>query len=76
MTIVGVVNEMKYRGLPNNPHRGSRSCSCLSPAPVRNAALLIRTSLPPASLAPAVRQVLREADATTVIYNVCKPWKN
>jgi ABC-type antimicrobial peptide transport system permease subunit len=31
---------------------------------------MIRTTLPPASLAPAVRQVLRDFDGTTVIYSV------
>jgi putative ABC transport system permease protein len=69
MTIVGVVNEVKYRGLPNNPTADPDMFVPLS-GPVRNAALLIRTSLPPASLAPAVRQVLHESDATTVIFGV------
>jgi predicted permease len=69
MTIVGVVNELKYRGLPNNPTTDPDMFVPIA-GPVRNPALLIRTSVPPASMAPAVRRVLREADATTVIYGI------
>jgi putative ABC transport system permease protein len=69
MTIVGVVNELKYRGLPNNPTPDPDLFVPIS-GPVRNPALMIRTTLPPASLAPAVRQVLREFDGTAVIYGV------
>jgi len=69
MTIVGVVNELKYRGLPDNPTPDPDLFLPLSGA-VRSPAVLIRTTLPPASLAPAVRKVLHDADATTVVYNL------
>jgi predicted permease len=69
MTIVGVVNELKYRGVPNNPTADPDLFIPLSGA-VRSPAVLIRTKGAPGALAPAVRRVLREADATTVIYGV------
>jgi predicted permease len=69
MTIVGVVNDMKYRGLPNNP---TSDPDIFLPAADgrRTFALLVRTPIDPASLAPAVRQVLHEADATAVVFDV------
>jgi putative ABC transport system permease protein len=64
MTIVGVVPELKYRGLPDNPtadpdlfmpifDRGQQS-------------LVIRTNQAPASLTPAVRAALREVSRALV----------
>ncbi len=69
MTIVGVVNELKYRGLPNNPTPDPDLFVPLSGA-VRSPAVLLRTTLPPASIVPAVRKALHDADATTVVYNL------
>jgi putative ABC transport system permease protein len=69
MTIVGVVNEMKYRGLPANP-TADPDVFLPFPDQVRQFALVIRTSVDPSSLAAAVRKTLREADSTVVIYNV------
>ena len=68
-TIIGVVNEMKYRALPNNPTNDPDLFLPLSERQ-RGFALFVRTPLDPASLAPSVRGVLREADSATVIYNV------
>jgi ABC-type lipoprotein release transport system permease subunit len=68
-TIVGVVNDMKYRGLPNNPTNDPDIFWPVSESQ-RGFALFVRSSLDPASLAPAVRRVLREADPSTVVYNV------
>ena len=68
-TIIGVVNEMKYRALPNNPTNDPDLFFPLSERQ-RGFALFVRTPLDPASLAPSVRKVLREADPATVIYNV------
>lgn len=69
LTIVGVVGEVKYRGLPDNPtadpdlylpflDRGQQS------------ALAIRTSIDPSSVASAVRAAIHGVDATVVVYNV------
>jgi len=68
-TIIGVVNDMKYRGLPNNPTNDPDLFGPLSDRQ-RGFTLLVRTPLDPASLAPAVRKVLREADSATVVYSV------
>jgi predicted permease len=68
-TIVGVVNDMKYRGLPNNPTNDPDVFWPVSERQ-RSFAVVLRTSLDPASLAPAVRRVLRGADPASVIYNV------
>jgi predicted permease len=68
-TIVGVVNEMKYRGLPENPTNDPDLFLPFSERQ-RGFALLVRTPLAPASVAPSVRKVLHDADSTTVVYNV------
>ena len=69
LTIVGVVNEMKYRGLPNNP---TADPDLFLPFAERQRtfSLLVRTPLEPASLAPSVRKVLREAEPSAVVFNV------
>jgi putative ABC transport system permease protein len=69
LTIVGVVNEMKYRALPNNP---TNDPDVFFPMPPqrRGFALLVRTKLDPGSLAPSVRKTLREAEPGAVIYQV------
>jgi predicted permease len=69
LTIIGVVNDMKYRGLPNNPTADPDLFLPFSDRQ-RVFSLLVRTPLDPASLAPSVREVLRDNDATTVIFNV------
>jgi predicted permease len=69
LTIIGVVNDMKYRGLPNNPTADPDLFLPFSDRQ-RGFSLLVRTPLDPASLAPSVRKVLRDSDATTVVFNV------
>ncbi|OLC46018.1 MAG: hypothetical protein AUH43_14870 [Acidobacteria bacterium 13_1_40CM_65_14] len=69
LSIVGVVGEMKYRGLPDNP----------TPDPdlyfpfidrAQQLSLVVRTSVPPASLAPSVRAAVRGVDSTITIFDV------
>ncbi len=69
LSIVGVVGEMKYRGLPDNP----------TPDPdlyfpfidrAQQVALVVRTAVPPASLAPSVRAAIRGVDSTITIFDV------
>ena len=69
INIVGVVNEMKYRGLPDNP-TGDPDIFLPFIERQRNFALLVRTTLGPASLATSVRTVLRETDPSTIVYSV------
>jgi putative ABC transport system permease protein len=68
LTIVGVVGDVKYRGLPENP---TADPDLFLPALDRPAqSLLVRTSVPPDRVAPAVRAAIREAGPAVVIYNV------
>jgi putative ABC transport system permease protein len=69
LSIVGVAGEMKYRGLPDNP----------TPDPdlyfpfidrAQQVSLVVRTSVPPASLAPPVRAAVRGVDSTITIFDV------
>jgi predicted permease len=68
-SIVGVVSDVKYRGLPENP---TADPDVYLPFAERNpqVGLAIRTSLPPSLLIPAVRTAIREADASIPIYDV------
>lgn len=69
LTIVGVVNEMKYRSLPENP---TDDPDLFLPSSERQPTftLLVRTSGDPASLTSSVRSVLREADPSIVTYEI------
>jgi putative ABC transport system permease protein len=69
MTIVGVANEMKYRGLPNNPTADPDIFLPFN-EDARNFLLVVRTPLDPASIAPSVRGALRAVDSTLVVYSV------
>jgi putative ABC transport system permease protein len=69
MTIVGVVNEMKYRGLPENP-TADPDLFLPFQDQARQFSLLLRTPVDPASLTGGVRRTLRETDSTAVIYSV------
>jgi putative ABC transport system permease protein len=69
MTIVGVVSEMKYRGVPENPTNDPDVFLPFSEQQ-RGFALVVRTPLDPASIAPSVRKVLHDADPTTVVYGI------
>jgi putative ABC transport system permease protein len=67
-TIIGIVPEMKYRGLPENDTADPDLFWPMSERQ-RNFALFVRTSLNPGSLAGAVRRALRETDSTAVVFN-------
>jgi putative ABC transport system permease protein len=69
LQIVGVVGEVKYRGLPENP---TADPDLYLPFADRNAqiALAIRASVPPATLVAPVRAVVRGVDASIPIYAV------
>jgi len=58
-TVVGVVSDVKYAGL-DKPDQGSVYQPMGSSRRVRN--LMLRTSIDPVTVLPAVRQVLRELD--------------
>ena len=69
MAIVGVVGEVKYRGLPENP---TADPDVYLPFAERNSqiALAIRASVPPASLIAPVRALIRNVDPSIPIYAV------
>ena len=69
MTIVGVVGEVKYRGLPDNP---TADPDVYLPFGDRNSlvALAVRTAVPPASIVTPIRSAIRAADPSIPIYGV------
>jgi predicted permease len=69
LTIVGVVNEMKYRDLPENP---TNDPDLFVPFSERQQtfSLLVRTAADPSSLAASVRGALRQADPAIVTYDI------
>jgi putative ABC transport system permease protein len=67
MTIVGVVAEVKYRGLPENP---TADPDVYLPFADRNAqiSLAVRASVPPATLVTPIRALIRSIDPTMPVY--------
>ncbi len=67
LTIVGVVDEVKYRGLPENP---TRDPDLYLPYVDRaTPGVLVRTRVEPSSLAAAVRAAIRDGNASIVTFN-------
>src|SRR6185503_12077495 len=67
LTIVGVVDEVKYRGLPENP---TRDPDLYLPYIDRaTPGVVIRTRVEPSSLASAVRAAIRDGNASIVTFN-------
>jgi putative ABC transport system permease protein len=70
LEIVGVVGEVKYRGLPQNPNADPDVYFPLPQSPIGNLFLAARSSVDPNSLVAAVRGVLRELDPDLPVYEV------
>jgi putative ABC transport system permease protein len=68
LTIVGVVGEVKYRGLPANPTADPDLYFPALDRPIQG--VLIRTSVEPSSVTAAVRAAIRRAHPSIVVYNV------
>ena len=67
MTIVGVVDEVKYRGLPENP---TGDPDLYLPYLDRaSQGVVVRTRVEPSSVAPAVRAAIREGNASIAAFN-------
>jgi predicted permease len=66
LNIVGVVGELKYRGIPNNPTADPDLFQVFNERSI-DFCVLVRTSLDPASLIPSVRSVLRQAEPSILI---------
>jgi predicted permease len=68
LTIVGVVAETNYRGLPRNPTADPDLYFPALDSSVQS--LAIRTSVPPDSVAPAIRAAIRDTHPSVVIFSV------
>jgi putative ABC transport system permease protein len=67
LTIVGVVDEVKYRGLPENP---TRDPDLYLPYVDRaTQGVVVRTRVEPSSLAPAIRAAIRDGSASILTFN-------
>jgi putative ABC transport system permease protein len=69
MNIIGVVGEVKYRGLPENP---TADPDLYLPFAERSSqiALAVRASVPPASLVAPIRALIKNVDASIPVYAV------
>jgi putative ABC transport system permease protein len=70
LSIVGVVGDVKYRGLPQNPNADPDVYIPLPQAPVGNLFLAARSGVDPNSLVAAVRGVLQKLDPNLPAYEV------
>jgi len=68
LSIVGVVSDVKYRGLPENPTADPDLYFPFVDRPVQS--VLIRATVDPESLANPVRAAIRELHGGIVIYNL------
>ena len=69
LTIVGVVDEANYRGIPRNPTADPDLYFPFNQR-ARGFAVLVRTDGDPASIAGAVREVLQRAEPGIAVFNV------
>ena len=69
LSIIGVVAEVKYRGLPQNP---TSDPDIYLPFADRNSlvAIALRTTVDPTSVVAPVRAVVRDADRSIALYNI------
>ena len=67
--IIGVVPDVRYRGLPENPTADPDLYFPMLPN-VRQVAVVARTTLPPASVAGALRAAVQELSPEIPVYNV------
>jgi putative ABC transport system permease protein len=70
LSIIGVVGEVKYRGLPQNPNADPDVYFPMLQAPVRDLNLAVRAGVDPDSLVAAVRGVLKNLDPDLPAYGV------
>jgi predicted permease len=68
LTIVGVVEELRYRGLPQNPTADPDLFQVFNERS-RDFSVLVRTSLEPTAILAAIRTTLRQAEPSILIYS-------
>jgi predicted permease len=69
LTIVGVVRDVKWRGLPRNPTADPDVFQPFRPQ-ARDFALLVRTRVPPETAAESVRSAIRAAEPHATLFSV------
>jgi putative ABC transport system permease protein len=69
LTIVGVVREAKWRGLPRNS-TADPDLFFLFPPQSRNFSLLVRTRVPPETVTDSVRRAIRSVEPGATTFNV------
>jgi putative ABC transport system permease protein len=70
LTIVGVAEEIKYRGLPRNPDNDPDVYYPLLQFPDRDLCVAVRTDTDAATMAAAVREQLQKIDPMLPVHNV------
>lgn len=70
LSIVGVVGEVKYRGLPQNPNNDPDVYFSWLQTPVRDLLIAVRAGADPDTLVPAVRGALQKLDPELPVYGV------
>jgi len=70
VSVVGVVADVKYRGLPNNPTADPDVYFPLLQRPTNTLSLAVRTANDPISLTAAIRSEIQKFDPNLPLYNV------
>jgi predicted permease len=70
LTVIGVVSDVKYRGLPNNPNHDPDVYFPILQRPLNNLSLAVRTQSDPTSLVTAIRREFQNLDPDLPLYNV------
>ncbi|MCI0486765.1 MAG: ABC transporter permease [Blastocatellia bacterium] len=70
LSVVGVVRDVKYRRLPQNPNADPDVYYPLLQAPNRDLHLAVRTEADPAGLTAAIRRELQKLDSDLPVYSV------
>jgi predicted permease len=68
LNIIGVVEEMKFRGLPRNP-TADPDLFLVFNERSRDFSVLVRTSLAPSAMLVSIQAALKQADPSILIYN-------
>ncbi len=70
LSIVGIVADVKYRGLPQNPNNDPDVYFPLLQRPTNNLSLAVRTEVDPVGLTTAIRGELQKLDPNLPVYGV------
>lgn len=68
-TIIGIVPDLKYRGVPNNPDTDPDVYIPLLQNPSRTLYMMVRTSADPSSMIPSFKRVVQSIDSELTVFN-------